>query len=118
MGQHTAVGGDEEVGWQAEAPTVRNPGRDRPTADNCAKAAKHRSHDWRPGARVEQGSGRGFNTELGIEPPIRVSDNGERQIRCVMQQLLRARMEHDYLTNRGRREFVVPLHDGMQVQVA
>ena len=51
-----------------------------------AEAAKHAPKHRQPRARVEQGAGTGFDTELGEEAFVRIRNDGERQIACVRQR--------------------------------
>lgn len=118
-GEQAAAGGDEEVGGQAEASTARiQRRRGLAATEDAGQAAADAEQDCRPGARVEQGARRGFDSEGAVEVSSGIGDDREREIAGVRQKVPRAGVEdHDFADARLL-EFVVPPHDGVEVEVA
>ena len=117
-GKYAAIARNEKIGRQTKPPAPRVQWRDRIPAENRAQAAKHASQYWHPGARIEQGAASGLHAEVGIESFVWISDDSERQIAGVTQQLFRTRVEHNDLQNRGGQNLIVSLNNRMEMEVA
>lgn len=85
-GDDTPVGGDQEIGGQAEAAVLRSEwGQRFAIAVHAAQRGGDATDDGRPGMRVEQCARGGFDAEFAVQLTSRVGDQVEGELGGFLQ---------------------------------
>jgi Tetracyclin repressor-like, C-terminal domain len=80
------------------------------SAEDAPEAVGDGPDDRQPRSGVEQGAGRGLGPELRVQALRGIGDDCEWQVRCVLPQIVDARVEDDDFTHAGGDDVVVPAH--------